>query len=126
MCYSGYDWRGNAKYLLDRSTDAAQCDVPGVPDDVRDEALSTLCDSFDIPKRQMYCLRPHDELMAIYQSFVGPRYWDDLEFERLWMALDELPGEKLDVDAFQSIKSVGDLICFVAERRAMRNGGSGA
>jgi hypothetical protein len=119
MCYSGYDRRGNAKYLVGRDTDPALCDVDGVPATARDEALALLCDSFDIPERQMYCLRRDDALMAIYQSFVGPRSGDDTEFERLWMALDELPGGNLSSDGFEAIRTVEDVIRTVAKRRGM-------
>lgn len=99
--------------------------MPGVPEDVRDEALSLLCDSFDIPGRQMHCLRRDDELMAIYHSFVGPRSWDDFQFERLWFALEKLPGGKVGVEEFHRIKCVGDLIRFAAERRAIASRRSG-
>ena len=117
LCYSGYDRCGNAKYLLGRDADPAQCDIDWVSSAVRDEALALLCDSFDIPEHQMYCLRRGDELMSIYQSFVGPRCWDDMEFERLWMALGELPGGKLSSDEFAGIKKVEDVVRAVAERR---------
>ncbi len=119
MCYSGYDRRGNAKYLLGRADEPAQCDLDGVPPAIRDEALLMLCDSFDIPERQMYCLRPDDELMAIYQSFIGPRYWDDMEFERLGMALEKLLGTEISQSEFESIRSVRDLIYFVDARRGV-------
>src|SRR5687768_13823761 len=108
ICYSGYDRRGNAKYLLGRAVDPTQCDVEDVPPHIRDEALGLLCDSFDIPERQMHCLRRDDELMAIYRSFVGPRFWDDMEFERLGLSLDELPGPKMTTEEFIAIKTVGD------------------
>jgi hypothetical protein len=119
ICYSGYDRRGNAKYLLGRVADATQCDLEGVPPQVRDGALALLCDSFDIPERQMYCLRRDDELMAIYRSFVGPRFWDNLEFERLGLSLDKLPGPKMTTEEFLTMKTVGDVIRMVAARRGI-------
>src|SRR5205814_1808691 len=100
MCYSGYDRRGNAKYLLGRPSDPTACDVRGVPPDIRDEALALLCNSFDIPERQMHCLRPQDQLWAIYRSFVGPRFCDDFQFERLGLSLDKLPAGKVDPKEF--------------------------
>ena len=125
MCYSGYDRDGNAKYLLGRSNDPAQYEVDGVPAAIRDEALALLCDSFDIPECQKHCLRRDDELMAIYHSFVGPRFWDDMEFERLWMALDELPGGKLSSEEFEAIKTVEDVVRAVAKRRGITSRWSG-
>jgi hypothetical protein len=125
LSYSGYDRDGNAKYLLGRANDSAQCEVDGVPAAIRDEALALLCDSFDIPERQMYCLRPDDELMAIYQSFVGPRSWDDMEFERLGMAIDELPGAPLSEQEAQAIKAVEDVVRVVAARRGITSRWSG-
>lgn len=115
--YSGYDRRGNLKYLLGRAADPAMCDVSGVPPDVRDEALALLCESFDIPEQQMHCLRPGDELMAIYRSIVGPRFWDDMELERTRMAIDELPGPKLTDEEAQAVATVADLVRVVAARR---------
>lgn len=119
MRYSGYDLHGDLKYLLGRTPDPTQCDMDGVPPEVRDEALAVLCDSFDIPERQMHCLRRDDELTAIYQSFVGPRFWDDMEFERLYMALGKFPGGKPSFEEFETIKTVGDVVCAVATRRAV-------
>lgn len=125
ISYSGYDRRGNAKYLLGRVADATQCDLDGVLPQVRDEALTLLCDAFDIPQRQMHCLRCDDELMAIYRSFVGPRFWDDLEFERLGLSLDELPGPKMTTEEFLAMKTVGDVIRAVATRRGIARQCSG-
>jgi hypothetical protein len=120
--YSGYDRRGNAKCLLGRANDPAQCEIEGVSTADRDEALTLLCDSFDIPERQKYCLRPGDELMAIYRSFVGPRSWDEMEFERLETAINELPGAPLSEQESRAIKTVADVVRVVAARRG--NAGS--
>ncbi len=119
MFHSVYDSRANLKYLLGRDANPAQCDVDGVPPAVRDEALAILCDSFDILERQMHCLRGDDELAAIYQSMVGPRLADSMEFERLWMSLDELRGEKVTAEEVETIKTVEDLIRAVARRRGI-------
>ena len=85
--------------------------------DIRDEALGLLCDAFDMPAKQMHYLRPADELMWLYQAMIGPRWWDDLEFERLAISLDELPGPDLSDEAFRDLQTVEDVIRFVAERR---------
>jgi hypothetical protein len=119
MCYSGYDRNGTVKYLLGRSSDPGQCEVQGIPAAIRDEALAILCDSFDIPERQMYCLRPDDKLMAIYQSLVGRRLCDDMEFERLGIAINDLGGASLSEQEAQAIKTVEDLVRVVAARRGI-------
>jgi len=120
--YSGYDRRGDLKYLAGRSPDPAALDIDGVDPAVRDEALLLLCDAFDIPERQRYCLRLDDRLMAIYESMVGPRWWDDLEFGRLWMNIDELPGRDLTEEQCRAIETVADVIRVVSRRRSVEAG----
>lgn len=116
--YSGYDRNGDVKYLVGRPIDPSQSNIEGVSPDIRDEALRMLCDSFDIPDRQLHCLSTDDELLTIYESLVGPRLSDDLEFERLAMALEELPGAPFGPAELADIKTVGDLIRAVAARRS--------
>ena len=112
MAYGrGYDSAGDVKYLLGRASDPGLCVVPGVPAAVRDEALRIFCEDFDIPQRQMYCLRPDDELMAIYRSFVGRS------------SLDELPGPEPTDEELASVKTVADVIRLVARRRGERSEG---
>jgi hypothetical protein len=125
LCYSGYDWRGDAKYLLGRAVDPTQSDVEGVPPDIRDEALGLLCQAFDIPERQKHCLRGNDALFDIYRSFTGPRFWDELQYERLGMSLDKLPAGKVDPkEFFERVLTVADLVRFTAARRGItRQGG---
>jgi hypothetical protein len=123
--YSGHDSSGDAKFLIGRAVDPAQCNIEGVPPEVRDEALKLLCESFDIPQRQMYCLRADDELLAIYRSFVGPRPFDELQFENLWLSLDELPGPKVSPEEMETIKTVSDVARAVAARRRAATGRRG-
>jgi hypothetical protein len=115
--YSGYDRNGNAKYLAGRVADPSATAVEGVPAAVRDEALTLLCDSFEIPVRQIDHLRRDDELMEIYRSLTGPRSWDQFEFERLALALDKLPGRNVHIDDVVGLKTVEDVIREVASRR---------
>ena len=58
--YSPYDRRGNAQCLAGRKSDPAQLNLPDNSPVVRDQALELFCDAFNIPSRQMYCLRPED------------------------------------------------------------------
>ena len=117
ISYTGFDRRGRLKVLQARPPSPEAVDVPNVSPDIRDEALGLLCDAFDIPAQQMHCLRPADELMGLYQAMIGPRWWDDLEFERLAISLDEVTGPDLSDEAFRGLRTVGDVIRFVAERR---------
>lgn len=114
--HTGYDKHGNVKYLLGRDADPSECLIDGVSNSVRDEALRMLCDSFDIPERQMYCLRLTDDLGNIYRSYVGPRCWDDMEFERLRAAIEQLPGPELTDEMAESVRTVADVIRLVADR----------
>lgn len=116
--HNPYDKQGNFVFLLDRPADPAQSGVAGVTAEIRDESLAMLCECFGIPKRQMHCMRADDELMELYRNIVGPRFWDDCEFEELALRLDQLPGEKLGDTVFERISTVGDLFGYVAERRA--------
>lgn len=116
VTYSGYDWHGNAKYLAGRVADPAATSVAGVSPGVRDRALKMLCDSFNIPERQMHCLHRHDELMAIYQSMSGPKLCDQFEFERLCLAIDGLSSGKADKVEASKLKTVEDVIREVADR----------
>jgi hypothetical protein len=118
--FSGYDRDGNAKFLLGRSADPKACEMEGVPAEARDTALALLCEAFDIPQGQLYCLRPNDDLMALYASFVGPRSYDEMQFERLGIAIDELPGEALSASEAEVIRTVADVIRVVASRRGQR------
>ena len=56
--------------------------------------------------------------MAIYNSMVGPRSWDDMEFERLRMNLEASLGRDLSVEEFESLETVGDVVHLVAGHHA--------
>ena len=119
ISYSGYDRHGKLKYLSGRPDDPGVWSAHPRPvePEQSEEALHLLCDAFDIPEDQKYCLRPEDDLMAIYGSIVGPRSWDDMEFERLWMNLDESLGRDLSKQEFESLSTVGDVVRLVAGRQ---------
>ena len=118
LSYRAYDGHGRLKYLLGRPNDAtawANAERSLGRDNVN-TALRLVCQAFEIPESQMYCLRPDDDLLEIYRSKVGPRCWDGFEFERLALDLDQLPGPRLPVQAVASLKTIGDLARLVADR----------
>jgi hypothetical protein len=118
--YRAHDRSGNAKFLLERVADPSASIVPEVPDSIRDEALRLICESFDIPVRQMYCLRADDELMALYRGINGPRNFDQLQFERLWLELEDLLTREVTATEFEKIKTVADVINVLASRGTNR------
>jgi hypothetical protein len=65
------------------------------------------------------------KLVAIYQSFAGPRSWDDMEFERLGMGIGELPGAPLSDQEAQAIKIVEDGVRVVGAWRGRTGRWSG-
>ena len=66
-----HDWLLNVRYLSEREADPTLCVVPGVAPEVCDRVLDVICEAFLIPDGQKYCLRPTDQLMAIYKSVKG-------------------------------------------------------
>ena len=118
LAYSAYDGHGKLKFLLCRSSDvrAWLAESPPTAPETLEKALNLLCSSFDIPTSQRHCLRPDDDLMAIYKSKVGPRSCDSFEFERLVIELSGLPGPKLTHQDVSSLKTVGDVVRLAAAR----------
>jgi hypothetical protein len=114
--FSPYDWRGNVKFLRERLIDPGQATVAGVPDTARDDVLRAICRSFEIPERQMHCLRGTDELMELYRQMNGPRNFDHLQFEELWFELDKCLERKVTWEEMQSLLTVAQCIQFVAGR----------
>ncbi len=109
-----YDSLRRFKFLLGRPSDPGACGVEGVPGDVTEKALQIFCDSFDIPAEQVHCLRPADTIAEIYKAMIGKRSWDDMEYERLAMALEEALGRKILDDEFLAISTIGELQIFLA------------
>ena len=90
---SAWDREGKIEMLLDRDSDPAAFQiVNATPDEVR-WTLGVICDAFAIPLSQLYCLRPHDDLREIYAAQTRYSWGDDLQFERLALALDQELGE---------------------------------
>lgn len=113
------DWLFNVRYLRHRKADPSLCVVAGVDPAVRDQALDVICDAFLIPERQRYCLRPNDELMAIYKSPYRFPFCagDALEFVTLVMNLEDLPGIDVSDEEFVAIKTVADVVHIVSRSR---------
>jgi hypothetical protein len=112
----GYDRRGDAVFLANRPPDPEALQVAGIPAASPDQALELVCKAFEIPRRQMYCLRLSDELMDIYRSFNGMRSWDRLEYISLAMGLDRLAGGRVPREEVQQLQTVEDVIRFVSSR----------
>lgn len=107
-----WDWRGRLKYLLSREADLAACAVRGVPLEVTAQALRLFCDAFDIPDEQLYCLRPGDRIHDIYCAMVRG-ISDHMEYEQLFISLDETIGRELSESELTSIETIEDLVRFV-------------
>ena len=108
-----YDKVGNLKYLLGRNSNIDECVIENIPLEITDKALDIICDSFDIPITQKYCLRLNDKFMDIYESFnYGGA--DHMEFERLSEeVLDFINPCQSEQPSFDKLETVGDLILFI-------------
>jgi hypothetical protein len=115
--FNAYDKRGNAKFLLNREADPKKTAVEGISSEVRDQALTLLCKSFNIHMRQMYCLRLDDDLMAIHRLMDGTKALSKLEFDSSRLALNDLPGPPMTATEWHAINTVEDLIRLVASRQ---------
>lgn len=81
--------------------------------------LAMICDSFDIDLTQQFCLRPEDNLADIYRAMTKYRMCDDMEYERLLMALTDLVGEFDTAELTNDINlTVQEVIEFVSRRLA--------
>lgn len=114
----GFDWRGNATFLAGRAPDPEALRLPDISAEARDEALEFVCEAFEIPIRQMHCLRLGDNLMDMYRSFNGMRKWDRLEFASLWLSLDALPAGQVPFEELEQLKTIEDVIRLAAARGA--------
>jgi hypothetical protein len=121
--HRSHDCRGDAKFLRGRPIDASASAMPGVPDSVRDDALGLICDSFEIPRRQMYCLRRDDALLMIYDGINGPRDFDLFQFERLGFALEKYLCRVVSPREIVNGATVADIIQLVAAGRLVSHAG---
>jgi len=107
---------GRLRCLRGRTADRALSQVPGVDERYTDRALELVCSAFLIPAAQRYCLRPDDTLTFLYLGGFKRRLVDDMEFENLFLSLDEAIGRQLSDDEKQGITTVGDVVRFLKER----------
>ena|SRR5436190_12949341 len=107
-----YDGEGRLKYLLPRESNPAACAFAGVSSQTTQCALRLFCDAFDIPEEQMFCLRPSDIIHDIYRAMV-PSTYDDMEYERLGINLEEAIRRALTNDEAKSLVTIEDIIRFV-------------
>ena len=107
----GYTWRGQMRYLVGRVPDPSACHGCEASSETVERALDIICESFAIPPAQRYCLRPADNLLAIYESIT----WlaDDMEFERLFISLEDERGRPITLQEHKEIVTVADVIKFV-------------
>ena len=92
---SAYE-NGKLRYLIARDPIPTLLELKGIPFDFVRRVLSIICESFDIPGSQMYCLRLEDNLADIYRTFVEGSLFgisDDMEYERLYFGLEEMLGD---------------------------------
>ena len=114
---------GRVVYLRRRLDDSSRSGMPGVPPELRDEALFALCDAFAIPRKLAHRLRADDTIQAIYEAGVrGPV--DDMEYGHLLLAIEDMVGHRIDLQL--TCATVGDVVRYVAAQRARATGGSGS
>jgi hypothetical protein len=99
---------------MDRKPDPALCIPPGVDPVAAERALGLIVDGFGIPSIQRHCLRPDDELLALYRSFTPPGWPDCMEFETLHLFIERSLGRPLSEAEWQGVRSVGDVVRLVA------------
>ncbi len=110
----GIDWRGRLRCLRDREADPTLCVPPGVDPVAAERAVGLVSDAFGVPFAQRHCLRPDDDLLALYQSFTPPGWPDCMEFETLHLFVERALGRQLSDAEWQGVRSVGDVVRLVA------------
>jgi hypothetical protein len=117
--YSAYDAHGKLKMLAERASDLTAFNSVNASEDDVKRTLAMICDSFDIDLSEQFCLRPEDNLADIYHAMTKYRIGDDMEYERLIMALTDCIGEFDTADLTNDINvTVQEVIEFVSRRLA--------
>jgi|GEM_PF-1156636 hypothetical protein len=122
LTYSAYDLRGNLRVLTERTNDPSAFNhLSASEGDIR-RALGIICESFFIKQNQQFCLRPEDNLADIYNAITKYQISDDMEYERLILALTECIGE-FDMDDLTKDNNltVQKVIELVSRRLAEKN-----
>jgi hypothetical protein len=115
--YSAFNPNGKLRLLAERAVDPdAFISVDASQADIR-RTLAIICDSFDIDSTQQFCLRPEDNLGDIYNAMTKYQIGDDMEYERLLMALTDVVGEFDTSELTNDINvTVQEVIEFVSRR----------
>jgi hypothetical protein len=108
------DLFGRLRYLRGRAPDPTLCQIVGIDPHFTERAVGLICSAFSIPAGQQYCLRPDDTLMALYLGGYKRRFVDNMEFESLFGDLNQAVGRQMDEAEMLGIKTVEDVIRFLA------------
>jgi hypothetical protein len=106
-------WKdGELLFLKDRQSSKGEYhSIFGADSKIAEEVLSALAESFDIPEKQAFLIKPADKIQELYHAVVVGGGHDDLEIERLKMWLkDYLHLPHFDKKAFELFGTVEDLI----------------
>lgn len=124
LTYSAYDRQGMLRILLNRQPDPDAFRTVQASSAEVQRVLTIICEAFDIDLVQQFCLRPEDNLADIYRAMTKYRMGDDLEYERLLMALAELVGEFRPEELCHDINvTVREVIEFVSHRQREQSRG---
>jgi len=104
------------KFLAGREPDPESARLPGVDPAIADDALAMIWRAFGIPKAQRYCLRPDDNLLALYHSIYPSGWPDGMDFETLFFLVELALGRPLTEDDRRSTFTVGSLMRLLASR----------
>ncbi|MBI1370743.1 MAG: hypothetical protein GC162_19060 [Planctomycetes bacterium] len=107
--------------LSDRNPEPESLNLAGVSVAMRDLALESFCQAFDIAESDRYRLRLDDEPMKIYRALTTGRHCDGLQFERLALNLNHLPSPAIALEDVLKLATIADLIRCVADRHGRSN-----
>ena len=105
----GMDRHGRFRFLLGREPDPAQCVPPDIDSAAAKRAVDLVSEAFGVPAAQRHCLRPEDELLALYRSIHSLGGPDCLEFEMLHILIEQALGRPLAEAEWTGFRSVGDV-----------------
>jgi hypothetical protein len=91
--------------------------LPEVDPSAVEAALTLVCDAFMIPREQRYSLRPADELLWLYREGYLFRIADSMEFEHLFLGIQDVLARSLKEREVAAIRTVGDVIRVVGAGR---------
>ena len=111
-----YNQVGDALFLVEREHLEVAEISSDCPQEIVNEVLELVCESFDIPERQMGQLREGGRIWTIYESIRASSFHDDMELERLSTAIEErVQGFEMTSEFLQHA-TVGDLFQLLAKQ----------